>query len=87
MGMLLARAPVYTIMLMGRWTSDAFMRYLRKQVISLSHGIATKMLTFEESDTIPDFIHTSANGNPRARKNTSLATTQSFNGTHANMRH
>jgi len=87
MGMLLARAPVYTIMLMGRWTSDAFMRYLRKQVISLSHGIATKMLTFEESDTIPDFIHTSANGNPRARNNTSLATTQSFNGTHANMRH
>jgi hypothetical protein len=40
MGMFLAGTPVYTIMLMGRWSSDAFMRYLRKQVLSLSHGIA-----------------------------------------------
>ncbi len=28
MGMFLAGTPVYTIMLMGRWSSDAFMRYL-----------------------------------------------------------
>jgi len=33
MGMFLAGTPVYTIMLMGRWSSDAFMRYLRKQVL------------------------------------------------------
>ena len=86
MGMFLAGTPVYTIMLMGRWSSDAFMRYLRKQVISLSHGIATKMLTFEEFYTVPDFVHTSADGDPRTRNNSNLASTQNFNGTHANMR-
>lgn len=86
MGMFLAGTPVYTIMLMGRWSSDAFMRYLRKQVISLSHSIATKMLTFEEFYTVPDFVHTSADGDPRTRNNSNLASTQNFNGTHANMR-
>jgi hypothetical protein len=72
-------------MLMGRWSSDAFMRYLRKQVLSLSHGIANKMLTFEEFYTVPDFVHTAADGNLRNRSNTSLASTQSFNGSNANM--
>jgi hypothetical protein len=85
MGMFLAGTPVYTIMLMGRWSSDAFMRYLRKQVLSLSHGIAKKMLTFEEFYTVPDFVHTTADGDPRIRSNANLATTQSFNGSHANM--
>ena len=59
--MVLAGTPVYTIMLMGRWSSDAFMRYIRKQVLSLSHGIAMK-LTFEEFYTVPDFVHTSDDG-------------------------
>ncbi len=85
MGMFLAGTPVYTIMLMGRWSSDAFMRYIRKQVLSLSHGIAAKMLTFEQFYTIPDFVHTSADVDMRTRNNNSLATTSNFNGTHANM--
>jgi hypothetical protein len=85
MGMFLAGTPVYTIMLMGRWSSDAFIRYLRKQVLSLSHGIANKMLTFKEFYTVPDFIYTAANGDLRIRNNTNLASTQSFNGSHANM--
>jgi hypothetical protein len=85
MGMFLAGTPVYTIMLMGRWSSDAFMRYLRKQVLSLSHGIANKMLTYEEFYTVPDFVHTSADGDTRSRNNTNLASTQSFSGSHANM--
>jgi hypothetical protein len=85
MGMFLAGTPVYTIMLMGRWSSDAFMKYLQKQVLSLSHGIANKMLTFEEFYTVPDFIHTAADGDMRTRNNTSLATTQNFHGSHANI--
>jgi len=62
MGMFLAGTPVYTIMLMGRWSSDAFMRYIRKQVLSLSHGIAMKMLTYERFFTVPDFVHAAAEG-------------------------
>jgi hypothetical protein len=85
MGMFLAGTPVYTIMLMGRWSSDAFMRYIRKQVLSLSHGIATKMLTYEQFYTVPDFVHSAADGDIRGRSNTNLASTIQFNGSHANM--
>jgi len=85
MGMFLAGTPVYTIMLMGRWSSDAFMRYIRKQVLSLSHGIAAKMLTYEQFYTVPDFVHTAADGDIRSRSNANLATTLGFNGSHANM--
>ncbi len=86
MGMFLAGTPIYTIMLMGRWSSDAFMRYIRKQVLQLSHGIAAKMLTFEEFYTGPDFVHTTADGDLRCRSANNITTTQGFNGSHANMR-
>jgi hypothetical protein len=46
MGMFLAGMPMYTIMLMGRRSSDAFMHYIRKQVLSHSHDISAKMLTY-----------------------------------------
>ena len=32
MAMYLGEIPVYTIMMLGRWSSDAFLRYIRKQV-------------------------------------------------------
>jgi hypothetical protein len=63
MGMFLPGTPIYTIMLMGHWSSDAFMRYIRKQVLQLSHGIATKLPTFEEFYTVPDFVHSDVDGN------------------------
>ena len=86
MGMFLAGTPVYTIMLMGRWSSDAFMRYIRKQVLSLSHGIAAKMLTYEQFYTVPDFVHTTADGDHRGRSNKNLSSSLNFDGSHANMR-
>ena len=86
MVMFLAGTPVYMIMLMGRWSSEAFMQYIRKQVLSLSHGIAAKMLTYEQFYTVPDFVHTTADGDIRSRSNTNLAATTNFNGSHANMR-
>jgi hypothetical protein len=86
MGMFLAGTPVYTIMLMGQWSFDAFMRYIRKEVLSLSHGITSKMLTFEHFYTVPDFVHNSADGDMRSWSQSNLATTQNFNGSHANMR-
>jgi hypothetical protein len=86
MGMFLSETPVYTIMLIGRWSSDAFMRYIRKQVLSLSHGIAAKMLTYEQFYTVPDFVHTASDRDLRHRNNNNLATTGGFDGSHANMR-
>ena len=46
MEMYLGEIPVYTIMLIGRWSSDTFLRYIRKQVEQFSRNVAKKMLTF-----------------------------------------
>ena len=44
MSMYLAELPVYTIMLIGRWSSDAFLKYIQKQVeqfsLNISRGIS-----------------------------------------------
>jgi hypothetical protein len=86
MSMFLSGTPVYSIMLIGRWSSDAFMRYIRKQVLAASHGISKKMLTYEDFFTVPDFVHNAADGDLRTRNRNNLASTTLFNGTHASMR-
>ncbi len=48
MGMFLAGTPVYTIMLMSRWSSDAFMRYLRKTSNFLKPWECNKNAHFRE---------------------------------------
>ncbi len=53
MAMFLAGVPVFQIMLLGRWASDAFLRYIRKQVKEFSSGISQKMITQENFFTIP----------------------------------
>ena len=37
-------APIFTIMKLGRWLSDAFLDYIEQEVLSFSKGIRTKML-------------------------------------------
>jgi hypothetical protein len=53
MGMYLAGIPVFTIMLLGRWSSDAFLRYIRKHVKEFNAGVSQKMITHEEFFTVP----------------------------------
>lgn len=58
MAMCLAGVPVFTIMLLGRWSSDAFLRYIRKQVQEFSKGISQKMIENERFFTLSaDPIH------------------------------
>ena len=45
MEMYLTGVPVYMIMLLGRWLSDAFLHYTCKQVEQNSRDVAQKMLT------------------------------------------
>jgi sulfite exporter TauE/SafE len=85
MGMFLTGTPAYTTMLMWCWSANAFIRYIRKQVLSLSHGIAAKILTFEQFSIIPDFVHTFADRELQMRNRNILATTSNFNGARANM--
>ena len=44
MAMFLGGLPVYLIMLMGRWSSDAFLRYICKQIEQFSHDVSSKMI-------------------------------------------
>jgi len=53
MAMYLSHVPVFTIMLLGRWSSDAFLRYIRKQVKEFSNDVSSKMITKESFFTIP----------------------------------
>jgi hypothetical protein len=64
MAMYLANVPVYSIMLIGRWSSDAFLRYIRRQVQDFSAGVSRKMIISEDFFTIPDSNH---RDDPRAR--------------------
>jgi hypothetical protein len=52
MAMYLGGVPVFTIMLLGRWSSDAFLRYIRKQVQECSSGMSQKMIANERFFTI-----------------------------------
>ncbi len=44
--MYLGEIPVYTIMLIGRWLSDAFLHYICKQVEQFSRNVTKRMLNF-----------------------------------------
>ena len=45
MAMYLAGVPVFSIMLIGRWSSTAFLKYIRKQAEEFLQGISSKMLS------------------------------------------
>jgi len=44
MAMYLVGVPVFSIMLIGRWSSTAFLKYIRKQVQEFSQDITKKMI-------------------------------------------
>jgi hypothetical protein len=47
MAMYLSGVPVFAIMLIGRWSSTAFMNYTRKQIKEFSLNISTSMLSVQ----------------------------------------
>ena len=54
MAMYLNGVPVYTIMLLGRWSSDAFLRYIQKQVTEFSNNVSRKMVKTSMYHHVPD---------------------------------
>jgi hypothetical protein len=64
MAMYLNHVPVYTIMLLGRWSSDAFLRYIRKQVEQFSAGVSARMISTGQFHHVPT---ARAARDPRAR--------------------
>jgi hypothetical protein len=57
MAMYLRGVPVFAIQIIGRWSSDAFMKYIRKQVEEFTFDVSARMLTMQT------FVHTSTNHN------------------------
>ena len=56
MEMYLGEIPVYTIMLISRWSSDAFLHYICKQMEQFLRNVSKKMLTFWSFHHIPDIV-------------------------------
>jgi hypothetical protein len=54
MAMYMNKIPVYTIMLLGRWSSDAFLRYIRRQVETFGQDVSKKMIETELFIHVPD---------------------------------
>ena len=54
MAMYLNKIPVFTIMLIGCWSSDAFLHYIWKQVQEFSKGVSSAMITSDDFFTIPE---------------------------------
>ena len=52
----LGECPVYTIMLIGRWLSDAFLCYICKQIEQFSHNVSKRMIIFTSHHHIPDMV-------------------------------
>ena len=55
MAMYLDRIPTFAIMLIGSWSSDAFLRYIRKQVEKFTHNVSRHMLQHDSFFTTPDY--------------------------------
>jgi hypothetical protein len=55
MTMKLLKEEDSTIMLIGRWKSIAFMRYIRKQIKEFSTNLSSRMLEFEHFTHLPKF--------------------------------
>ena len=55
------RVPVYIIMLLGQWSSDAFLCYIWKQVPEFSNNVSCKMIKKKKYNHVPDPSRLDAN--------------------------
>jgi hypothetical protein len=46
MGMYLGECSVFMIMLIGRWSTNTLLHYIRKQVMEFSQKVAKRMLSY-----------------------------------------
>jgi hypothetical protein len=72
----LGECPVYVIRMIGRWSSDAFLSYIRKQVEQFSHKVSSKMLRFQFHRHIPDMVSTASRYDQRRQTHPNDAETR-----------
>ena len=69
MAMFFGGPPVYLIMLMGRWSSDAFLQYICKQIEQFSHDVSSKIIENMFHQYIPSLSTTNTDRDPRQCNN------------------
>ncbi len=67
MAMYLGECPVFMIMLIGHWSSGAFLRYIRKQVMEFSQNVAKRMLSCQNFRHVPSVHMQVSQDDPRIR--------------------
>jgi hypothetical protein len=66
-------------MLMGRWSSDAFLKYIQRQVEQFNHNVAFRMIKNQHFYHIPAFLPTVSAEDPRQHNHpTNFATRQNL---------
>ena len=76
MCMYLGECPVYTIMMIGCWSSNTFLQYIRKQVEQFSHDVSYRMLRFEDFRHIPNLTPRTSHLDSRQRNHPDNAKTR-----------
>jgi len=64
MAMHLSNVPAYTIMLIGRWSSDAFLVYLRPQVLQFTRQVSSRMIEHSDFFSMPDHTKSAPSTDP-----------------------
>jgi len=54
MAMYLGGVPVFAIMMIGRWSSDSFMKYIRTQIEEFTFDVSKRMLMMQEFRHTPN---------------------------------
>jgi len=79
MAMYLANVPVFTMMLLGRWASLAFLNYIRKQVEEFNRNVSTKMIERPVFHQVTHMVNNASEiSNNLATKNPSKASLDLF---------
>jgi hypothetical protein len=73
MAMFLGGCPVFLIMMIGRWSSDAFLRNICKEVEEFNQDVLQKMLTHMFHRHIPNYLSPT---DPRQRNHPDNAETR-----------
>ena len=76
MAMFLSGTAVIIIMRIGRWSSEAFLEYIREQVESFTVGVSQRMLEYESFFN----LNTNADSNTESIPTADSATALSENG-------
>ena len=77
MAMYLGECLFYTIIMIGRWSIDSFLRYTRKQVEQFSHNVSRRIICFQFHRHISDLEPAASHLDPRQRNHPDNSETRS----------